>query len=782
MTPSMSLADLVRHLRLQARVSQEALAERAGLSTRTISDIESGVGRAPRAITLSLLGEALGASVEDREALRAAARAQQPGAAEPVEPLAPLVGREDELAALQARVARGVRLLTIVGPPGAGKTALAVHLARRLGPEFARIATVELAALAAPAAVPGAIAQALGARSAGEEIAAADVADAIGRERTLLVLDNIEHVAEAARFVGDLLAAAPALTIVATGRAPLRQSLEQRFALGPLAPDAAIELLAALSAATPDGRKPRDDASLAALAARLEGLPLAIELAAPLLRVLSPAALVRRLGHRLPLLAAEGDAGPERHRTMRDAIDWSYRLLGEDAQRAFRRLSVLRGAFTAETAQAIAEPARTTLDTLRVIAELVDHNLLQTSGAGDEPRFEFYAIVREYGEEVLHATGEHGDAAERLAQHCASIARLVVFNQPATQTSENLDVVAAESANCDRTLSWLRESGRTADALRLALDFYGLWWLRDPATGLRWFRALIADAEAAPEPLDAELLATTYVRATGLTETTGSLDAADALAEKALVLRRDLGNELGVAAILNGFGTRATARAAYDDARRYLLEGLEIRRRLGSENDVAMSLSDLAANELTAGDTLAAAGYLDDAIVSWRRVGSDLGISIALGQLGMIALREELFDRAEAFSREALAMAQTLGHVPTMAMALITLARLALRAGDLAGARAHAEAAIALYDTAAARGNPFALEVLAEIALAGGDAVAAARFIGSAAALRTRDRIPIGASERADHDRTVAAIRAALGAETFETERMLGAARGPGGA
>ncbi len=485
------------------------------------------------------------------------------------------------------------------------------------------------------------------------------------------MLDNVEHVAGAARFIGDLLAAAPSLTVVATGRAPLRQSLEQRFALGPLAPDAAIELLAALSAATPDGRKPRDDASLAALAARLEGLPLAIELAAPLLRVLSPAALVRRLGQRLPLLAAEDDAGAERHRTMRAAIDWSYRLVGEDAQRAFRRLSVLRGAFAAETAQTIADPDRSTLETLRVIAELVDHNLLQASASGDEPRFEFLATVREYGEELLHLAGEYDESAGRLVQHCEQIARLVTFDGPETQTNDLIARVASESANCDRALAWLRSRGRTADAMQIALGLYTYWWLREPATGLRCLLDLIRDAEAASAPLDPVLVAKIYLRATGLTEVCGSLDAADALGEKALALRRALGDELGVAAVLNGFGVRAMRRGDFDDARLHLQEALAIRRRVGADTDVGMSLNDLASTAVMAGDSAAAAAYLDEAIATWRRAGSDLGIGMAFVMLGMIALRESFFDRADAFSREGLGLGTTVGHGPTMATARI---------------------------------------------------------------------------------------------------------------
>jgi predicted ATPase/DNA-binding XRE family transcriptional regulator/Tfp pilus assembly protein PilF len=784
MTQTMSLAELVRHLRLQSRLSQEALAERAGLSARTISDIESGVARAPRPITLSLLSEALDASAEDRERLRAAGRTQRAPftATEDLEPLAQVIGREGELAGLTQLISQGVRLLTIVGPPGVGKTALAAHLARRLAPQFERLATVELAAVASPDAVPGAIAQGFGAQRVRSETDADDVAAAIGSARTLLVLDNVEHVAESARFIGELLAAAPSLTIISTGRAPLRQSLEQRFSLEPLRADAAIELLIARSVA--DGRNPAgDNASLSALAEQLEGIPLAIELAAPLLRVLSPVALVRRLGQRLPLLAAEGDAGPARHRTMRAAIDWSYQLVSADAQRLFRRLSVLRAPFTAETAQMIADPDRTTLDTLRVIAELVDHNLLRATAADDEPRFEFLATVREYGEEQLQASGEYDETSDRLVQHCERVAQLVAFDVPQTQTNELVARVAAESANRDRAFAWLRARGRTAEAMQMALGFYTYWWLRDPAAGQRCLLDLIADAQTSAAPIDPMLVAKIYVRATGLTEVCGSLDAADALGEKALVLRRALGDELGAAAVLNGFGARAMRRGNYDDARRHLEHALAIRRRLGADTDVGMSLNDLASAAIMSGDSAGAAAYLDEAIATWRRAGSDLGIGMAFVMLGMIALREEFYDRADAFSREGLALATAVGHGPTIATARLTLARLALHTGDLATARADADAAMTLF---AANGAPadraLTLEVSAEIAHASGDAVAAARALGAAQALRTRERTPVAPSEQAAQNQRIAAIRAALGAEAFETELTIGAALGAEGA
>ncbi|MBV9647786.1 MAG: helix-turn-helix domain-containing protein, partial [Candidatus Eremiobacteraeota bacterium] len=353
----MALAQLLKSLRSEVRLSQEALAERAGVSTRTVSDIECGVALSPRAITLSLLAEALELGPEERERLRSAARPASTNA--PVGTQLPptaheLVGRERESEyARRLLLEEKVRLLTLVGGPGFGKTALALEIARNVESAFDTVVLAELAALPSTELVPSKVALAAGLRSARAESVVEDLAERLSRARTLLVLDNMEHLGGASAFVGALLTATPSLTVLATSRGVLRLRGERQLAVQPLAipsPDGAAEEAARAPAvklllervrATGSSLVREDDlASYVELARALEGVPLAIELAVPLLGVLSPKDLAAQLQRDISVLSMQRGDAPTRQRTMRNAIAWSYDLMGERDQRAFRRLAV----------------------------------------------------------------------------------------------------------------------------------------------------------------------------------------------------------------------------------------------------------------------------------------------------------------------------------------------------------------------------------------------------------------------------------------------------------
>ncbi len=802
MTELGDLADLVRRFRSEARISQEALAERAGLSARTVSDLECGVARSPRAMTLTLLSEALGLSPADRDRLRIAGRtASASGVAPEIQmhiPQVRLFGRDRELA-----LARGIfldeaaRLVTIVGGAGVGKTALAFGIARDVADSYDSVLVVELAALSSPDLVPSKVALAAGHRAARTDAIAAGLATTFTGRRTLLVLDNFEHVMGAVPFVADLLAAAPDVTILITSRIPLRLSRERELVLAPLelpaedhvadnavaqSPAVALLLEHAQLAQPSFALTSVNARSVAELARLLEGVPLAIELAAPLLAILSPAALVARLERRLPMLQATRDDHPARHRTMRDAIKWSYELLSVPERRAFRACAVFRGTFTAQAAQSvIALDASGTeiLASLRLLASLVAQSLLRVVHDEDELHFEYSAFVRDYALELLEESGETDEAHLRLMQHCLEVAALVGLRDPGSQTRENLERLSSESPNFDAALTWAMASGRFALGLELAVKLWPYWWMRGASyEGLRHLSALLTSANQPIAELDDALLANAYSAATGLAEACGMLSRREEFFVEALALKRRLGDEHGIATLLGGAGVAASQLGDYEAAKALLDDAVGIRRRLGTPFELAKALADLGQNASNAGADLEAAAALEESLLHFRSADSNLGIAIVFLLLAVVATRAHDLERAETFSREARSVARAAGHTVTIALATANLGRVALTRGQLDEAQdALHEAFALLRSTGDLSEAPDLIERLAALEHARGNERAAARLLGAAAQERTLRRTPVVAAERDQHSLLTSEIAAAAGAE-FDSEFTVGGAYG----
>jgi DNA-binding XRE family transcriptional regulator len=373
---------LLRRLRTAASLTQEELAERSGTSVRGISDLERGLRHAPRLETVRLLAEALAPRDGDRAALLAAARPGVVPGLPPAgglgtpgslpAPLTRLIGRETEAAALRARLAGdGVRLVTVTGAGGTGKTRLALEVAARARDRYADgVFFVDLSPLTDPRLVVPTIAAALGVRESGDRPLLETLSGFLAAKRVLLVLDNCERVLAAASDVAALLAACPALVVLATSREAFHVQGEHRYPLTPLRLPGARRPAAAAGAGAGSGRRAlrragggrgprlradRGNASeVSAICHRLDGLPLAIELAAARAQALPPPALLARLEHRLPLLAGGGHDLPARQRTMRDAVAWSHDLLPADERAVFRRLAVFSGGFTLDAADTVA--------------------------------------------------------------------------------------------------------------------------------------------------------------------------------------------------------------------------------------------------------------------------------------------------------------------------------------------------------------------------------------------------------------------------------------------
>lgn len=451
----------LRRLRVAAGLSQEALAERAGLSAQAIGALETGKRRRPYPNTVSALADALGLSERERAAL-AEARVETASPTVSTLPplpqrLAPLIGREEEVRAILASLCAGEeRLLTLAGPGGVGKTSLAVVIGNAASELFAGdVAFVPFAAIGDAALVAPEVAAALGLSTAGQQSPDDLVRGALRARRLLLVLDNLEHLPEAALWVADLLAVCPGVTVLATSRSPLRVQGEREILVIPLAlPESgaiptpaeiqeapAVRLFVERVATPAFALTPANAAAVTAICRRVDGLPLAIELAAARVKVLTPAELLARLDRMLPLLTGGPRDQDDRLRSMGAAIAWSYDLLEPDEQALFRRLAVFAGGFTLGAAevvgggggkggedgyrlsaigyQSVAPPVTLSphhplpSSTLDLVGSLVDKSLVQRLDEdGIEPRFGMLATIQAYGLERLEAAGE-GPAARR---------------------------------------------------------------------------------------------------------------------------------------------------------------------------------------------------------------------------------------------------------------------------------------------------------------------------------------------------------------------------------
>ena len=488
MHPSESFGVALKRLRIAAGLTHEALAERAGLGARTISDLERGISRAPRADTLSLLVEGLRLTAEQRALLEAAAR-PAPSSAQVAVPsnlplsLTTFVDREEETRAVGTLLRRDdIRLVTLTGPGGVGKTRLALQVAVHLGHAFPEgIFLVSLAAVADGDGIVQAIGRAVDANAATRSTLPSLVAR-LGRDRLLLVLDNCEHLPDVAMIAAELLRGAAGPKLLATSRAPLRVSGEQEYPVSPLpVPDPAqssqLSSLASSPAVAlfvdrathvrPDFALDADNAAaVAAICTRLDGLPLAVELAAARVKALPPQVLTERLndataGGSLRLLTGGAVDSPKRHQTLHDTIAWSHDLLSYEDRALFRRLAVFVGGCTIKAAEAICGGGgrgAPSLDVLEGLASLVDKSLLeQAVGADGEPRYVMLETIREYALGRLDAAGEVATFREQHARHYLALVEAtgaLLFASAPTRAR-----LAAEDGNVQAALRWLVQRG-----------------------------------------------------------------------------------------------------------------------------------------------------------------------------------------------------------------------------------------------------------------------------------------------------------------------------------
>jgi non-specific serine/threonine protein kinase len=687
----------------------------------------------------------------------------------------PLLGREAELRDITSELRRSeVRLLTLTGAGGTGKTELARAVGRELLDEFeGGVFFVDLSAVHGPAMVAPAIAQALGVREAGT----ASLADVLGRhlrdERALLVLDNFEQVLDAAPMLPRLLDAAPRLKVLVTSRALLRLRVEREYAVPPLGlptgqsplPAAELERYGAVALFVERAREVRrgfalteeNGGAVAEICRRLDGLPLAIELAAARLKLLSAQALLARLEDRLKLLTGGARDLPQRQQTMRDAIAWSYDLLEDGEKLAFERLSVFAGGFTLEAGEQVAscelrvaspegnpDSDLTTytsrsaqLATLDVLTSLVEKSLLrQEEGMGGEPRFRMLEVVREYARERLQARGVARDAERRHAELFLELAREAwKGTTESARTPEWLGRLEEEGGNLKAALAWWLEHDVEA-CLRLASSLDSYWNVRGHyREGRAWIEAALGRSSAgSPVP--------------------------DRARSKALHMLSSLACEQG----------------DYTAARAFAAERLPLVRAAGDERNVAWTMIDFGVVAHRQGDNAAARSAFEEALTVARKLGDKRLTACALTSLGQAARSDGEYAVARSFNEEALALFKEIKEMAAIGVSLDNLGAVAYLEGDFAASTSYYTAALEAYrELGFKNGISTALDGLAALAMKRGELERAARLAGAAEALRESLGAVLDAADQAFRDGYVAELRESLGEEALA--RALAAGR-----
>ena len=702
-------------------------------------------------------------------------------------PLTPLVGREQEIAAVCALLWRPeVRLVTLTGTGGVGKTRLALGVAAAVNADFADgICLVALAPLIDPGLVLSTIAQALGVQEQGSRPLLEGLQDHLREKQLLLLLDNFEQVVSAAPVVVELLVAAPRLRVLVTSRTSLHLSGEHEFVVPPLAlpdlrnlppPDrllqyGAIRLFVARAQAVQAAFAMTDENApfIVAICQQVDGLPLAIELAAGRSKLFAPQALLSRLRNRLKLLVGGAQDLPLRQQTLRGTIAWSYDLLGQDEKALFRRLAVFVGGCTLEAAEAVCTAQGDLLiDVLEAVAALVDKSLLrQETQADGQPRLLMLETIREYALERLAASGE-AEAVRR--QHAIFFLRFSEEAEPKIRGAEHFlwrTRLEVEHDNLRAALRWTLESQEAEMGMQLAFSLVAFWRASNQdREGRNWCEQVLAQPGTSARTA---ARAMALLAAGAMTMFQGDLPQAQLLLEESIAIGREVGRAakrtLALALALLAYG--ALLQGNLGAARELAEEGVRLFREVGEAWGTALALNHLGRATLELGDPVAARPLLEESAALFR-AGNMQRLAMPLNTLGRVALRQGDDTGARAYCEEALAVARATGDELFIAEALAQLGTVALHVGDSGQATALYQQSLTLIWTRGYR--ECIAEDLAGLAATAsllGQPERAACLFGAVEALREVSGIRLAPLPRADYDRAVEGIRAHLDEATF---------------
>jgi non-specific serine/threonine protein kinase len=684
--------------------------------------------------------------------------------------------------------------VTLTGSGGCGKTRLSLQVAADVLERFPDgVWFVELAPLTDGERVPRTVAAALGLREEPGRSAVQTLIEYARTRAVLLVLDNCEHLVSACASLADeLLKTCPRVRILATSREALQVAGERTYRIPSLSlPDPkeagteetlvryeAVRLFVERARqARPEYRLQEGDSPVVArICRRVDGIPLALELAAARMRAMTAEQIAQRLDDRFRLLAGGSRTAPPRHQTLRATLDWSYDLLSETERLLLRRLAVFVGDWSLEAAERVCAgeggDAVEPWEVLDLLTSLVDKSLVVFEEAAGEGRYRLLETVRQYGQERLSETGEWPPLCTRHLDYFLDLAEGAEPHLRGPEQATWLSRLEAEHDNLLSALEWAVQApdGRTTDGLRLCAALGWFWLVHGKySEGQKWCAVALSDIGAQPPP---KLHADVLLASARLTQRLGDYPAAQARYEESLALYRALGDRQGIAVCTGNLGNLAYDRGEREAAKTLYAECLALGRELGDSRSVALSLNNLGIIAVGQGDYATAENLFAESLALHREKSNSQGIADALGNLGDIATARNDFAAACRFFEQSLALHREVGYSQGIALALGNLGRAAFRLGDYATARARHAESLTIYRDLGDRSNiASALEGFAGTLSMCGDPIRAARLFGAAESLREEIGAARPEDAREEFDRSVSAARGFLGEAAFASNQ-----------